>query len=436
MKKAIIILIALMLIIVSCESQTPVKNDDLMLRSPSGSDYDPYKADYFRIVDGCLTPGNNYYDAGNRYWHMEEYESIEEVTAFKEGVFNGMPKLKRVKLGTSIKTIGERSFADIPFLMSVDMEEGVETIGRQAFSGNRSLEYINALPQSLVTIASDAFSGCPSLRLLCYNGTLDSWYKLGADSFNAEVLCYGNLGEREIALYRFTKDGENYTLEGLTPRGKEQSVFELPEMNITSIAANTFKGVEAESIVIPETVVSIGESAFAESGIKAVVIPGSVTTIGDFAFAESGIEEVTINGSNLESISNMAFNTTAIREVAIPASVKSIGYGAFRRCMELTTISFAEGSELESIEFNAFEKCTSLEKIIIPEGTKSIQEWAFYDCSSLTEVTIPSTVTDIGAAAFGNCSNLETVRVNMARTDAMESMLVRAGIPEGIIHWN
>ena len=98
----------------------------------------------------------------------------------------------------------------------------------------------------------------------------------------------------------------------------------------------------------------------------------------------------------------MAFNTTAIKEVAI----------------------------------HAFEKCTSLERIIIPEGTTSIKEWAFYDCSSLTEVTIPFTVTDIGAAAFGNCSNLETVNVKMARTDAMESMLVRAGIPEGIIHWN
>lgn len=435
MKKAIFILLALMMILVSCEQQTPVNNDGLMLGSSSnsGSDYDPYKDEFFIIENGCLKPGNDYYNVGNRYWHMEEYESTEEVKAFQEGVFNGMPMLKRVKLGTSIETIGKRSFADIPLLMSVEMKEGVKTIESQAFSGNRYLEYINALPKSLETIASDAFSDCSSLRLLCYNGTLDDWYKLGADSYNANVSCYG--GGYKNASYRFTKNGDNYTLEGLTPRGKEQSEFTLPSINITSIADNTFKDVEATSIEIPNTVTSIGEYAFANSGIKSLTLPESVTTIGDYAFAESSIKKVTING-NLKSISNMAFNTTAIEEVTIPASVESIGYGAFRRCMELTTISFEKGSKLKSIEYNAFEKCVSLENIDIPEGVKSIKEWAFYDCSSLTKVTIPSTITSIGSDAFGNCQNLETVKVNMAKTVEMESMLVKAGIPANKIKWN
>ena len=40
-----------MMILVSCDQQTPANNDDLMLGSPSnsGSDYDPYKDDFFRI---------------------------------------------------------------------------------------------------------------------------------------------------------------------------------------------------------------------------------------------------------------------------------------------------------------------------------------------------------------------------------------------------
>ena len=386
MKKAIVILLALMMILVSCDQQTPANNDDLMLGSPSnsGSDYDPYKDEFFIIDEnGCLKPGRYYYLVGNRYRYMEEYESIEEVKAFKEGVFNEMPMLKRVKLGTSIETIGERSFADIPSLFSVEMKEGVKTIGSKAFSGNRSLEYIDALPKSLETIASDAFSNCPALRKLYYNGTLDDWYKLGADSYNAEVLCLDK--GCEIALYRFSKDGENYTLEGLTPRGKGQNEFKLTDINIniTSIAANAFKGVEATSIVIPGTVTSIG---------------------------------------------NLAFMNTDIEEVTIPDSVTTIGYAAFRECGALKTVTFAPGCELKVIEYNTFESCGSLTEIVIPEKVTEIQDRAFYGCSSLETVTIPAFVTSIGDRAFGKCPSLKTV--NVAKESQIE-LLKDAGLPEG-----
>lgn len=387
MNKFIIILLALMMILVSCDQQTPANNDDLMLGSPSnsGSDYDPYKDDFFRIDEnGCLNPGYDYYSVGNRYRYMEEYESIEEVKAFKEGVFNEMPMIKRVKLGTSIETIGERSFADMPSLFSVEMKEGVKTIGSEAFSGNRSLEYIDALPKSLETIASDAFSNCPSLRRLYYNGTLEDWYKLGADSYNAEVLCLDK--GCEIALYRFSKDGENYTLEGLTPHGKGKNDFTLPNIKITSIAANAFKGVEATSIVIPKTVTSIG---------------------------------------------NLAFMNTDIEEVTIPDSVTTIGYAAFRECGALKTVTFAPGCELKVIEYNTFESCGSLTEIVIPEKVTEIQDRAFYGCSSLEKVTIPASVTSIGERVFENCPKLTTVNVANA---TQKNQLINAGIPEEYIN--
>ena len=406
MKKFIIILLALMMILVSCDQQTPANNDDLMLGSPSnsGSDYDPYKDEFFIIDEnGCLKPGRYYYLVGNRYRYMEEYESIEEVKAFQEGVFNEMPMLKRVKLGTSIETIGERSFADMPSLFSVEMKEGVKTIGSEAFSGNRSLEYIDALPKSLETIASDAFSNCPSLRILCYRGTLDEWYKLGADSYNANVSCFGK--DYEIALYRFSKDGENYTLEGLTPRGKGQNEFKLTDINIniTSIAANAFKGVEATSIVIPETVTSIGESAFENSKITTVTI-----------------------GNAVESIGNLAFMNSDVVEVTIPDSVTTIGYAAFSNCMKLKSVNL--GSGIEVIDWNTFEQCAALENITIPEGVKEIKTWAFNGCSSLTTVTIPASVTSIGDRAFGNCPKLTTVKV---ANESQKALLKNAGLPEG-----
>ena len=56
-------------------------------------------------------------------------------------------------------------------------------------------------------------------------------------------------------------------------------------------------------------------------------------------------------------------------EVVIPSEhkglpVTSIGYRAFYNCTSLTSVTFAEGSQLESIGDDAFYRCSSLEDIV------------------------------------------------------------------------
>ena len=71
------------------------------------------------------------------------------------------------------------------------------------------------------------------------------------------------------------------------------------------------------SVVIPNSVTSIGEHAFCYcEGLTSVVIPNSVTSIGEEAFY----------GTNLAS-------------VTIPEGVTSIGKDAFGGCSALTTIN-------------------------------------------------------------------------------------------------
>ena len=402
MKKAIIILLALMMILVSCDQQTPANNDLLLGGSNGSASYD---TEYYYITeDGGLKRSTNWYT----YLDKTPFDFVapEDASYIIADSFSMLPSLKTVKIGSKIERIEDRAFAESPMLYSVEMEEGVKTIGNGVFSGCTSLEYINAIPKSVESIGKDAFAGCRSMRLICYNGTVDSWYKLGADSYNADVPCYG--GTYGKAVYRFSKNGEkDYTLKGLTPYGQQQSEFTLPDIGITAIEGNTFKGVEAASIAIPETVTSIGDSAFAESGITSVVIPESVKSIG-----------------------NLAFSTTAIKDVTIPANVEKIGYAAFSRCMEMETVKFAEGSNLKTIDFNTFESCRSLTEVEIPSGVVEIKEWAFNGCASLTTVTIPASVTTIGAGAFGNCPSLKTI--NVATAD-QKTMLVKSGISESII---
>jgi len=95
--------------------------------------------------------------------------------------------------------------------------------------------------------------------------------------------------------------------------------------------------------------------------------------------------------------------------VSIPDTVKTICSEAFRDCINLKSLVFAENSQLASIGDCAFTGCTNLSNISIPSGVKSIGKAAFSSCTNLISITIPDTVTSIGEIAFNECYKLMEV---------------------------
>jgi hypothetical protein len=47
-----------------------------------------------------------------------------------------------------------------------------------------------------------------------------------------------------------------------------------------------------------------------------------------------------------------------------------------------------------------FAGCTSLRKILLPNQTRKIDDYAFFDCPALQTITIPPTTTELGQAPF------------------------------------
>ena len=137
------------------------------------------------------------------------------------------------------------------------------------------------------------------------------------------------------------------------------------------------------SLVIPEGVISIGNSVFySTTTLTSVSFPSTLTVIGVQAFGlVTSLTNVNLV-EGLTSISYLAFVGTHLTAVEFPNSLTTIGESAFEQTM-LSTASF--GSGLHTIESKAFKN------------------------TNLTNITIPSSVTTIGDEAFQNIETLQSI---------------------------
>ena len=200
--------------------------------------------------------------------------------------------------------------------------------------------------------------------------------------------------------------------------------LDIAEVNITALPIQAFyKSTNVENLILPNTLITIGEEMFYQSKLKTVVIPANATTIGNSAFEQCA----------------------SLISIDIPANVETIGTAVFWGCSSLTTVTFEKGSQLKTIGggsssyYGAFSYCTALTSIEIPASVETIEaaafkgcsslatvtfengsqlktigggsysSGAFSDCTALTSIEIPASVETIEAAAFKGCSSLATV---------------------------
>lgn len=202
---------------------------------------------------------------------------------------------------------------------------------------------------------------------------------------------------------------------------------------VTAIDRFAFDDSEMETVVIPDSIVSIDEYAFCGCrNLTSVEIPDSVAYIGysAFEFCES-LNSVKLPES-LECIeSNLFSDCTSLKEIYVPASVSIIRSYAFAGCESLTCIAVDEANEhffshdgmivsrdgtlvccpagkeeitsypdnLLAIGIGAFSDC-GFESITLPNGVTTIEDNAFSSCDELKEVTLPSTVKEIAPTAI------------------------------------
>jgi len=207
------------------------------------------------------------------------------------------------------------------------------------------------------------------------------------------------------------KEDETYDYKKLFYNCKNLTSIVIPD-SVTSIGTNAFMScIALPSVTLPDSVTSIGNGAFYSCySLTNIVIPDSVTSIGDEAFNDCySLSSATLPDS-VTSIGEGAFyNCSGLTNITIPDSVTSIPNNVFFGCYSLTGVTI--GNSVTSIGKSAFGYCTGLTGVTIGNSVTSIGWYTFRGCSSLTSVTLPDSVTSIGLGAFEDCSSLTTITV-------------------------
>ena len=176
--------------------------------------------------------------------------------------------------------------------------------------------------------------------------------------------------------------------------------LDIAEVNITALPIQAFyKSTNVENLILPNTLITIGEEMFYQSKLKTVVIPANATTIGNSAFEQCA----------------------SLISIDIPANVETIGTAAFKGCSSLTTVTFEKESQLKTISggysnpnyYGVFSDCTALTSIKIPASVKTIEEAAFCQLKNLMTVDMSACtqVKTIDEYAFYDDSELRLFKI-------------------------
>lgn len=246
--------------------------------------------------------------------------------------------------------------------------------------------------------------------------------------------------------YELTKDGKGYIVTGLGTCQSLKLVIPpsyngLPVVEIGDRAF--FECLKVGYVVLPDTIVTLGEWCFGNSLLAEINIPSSVKRIGNYAFTGTILTKIEIS-EGVETIGYQAFRAcNELESITLPSSVKTIEDEAFMYCKELKTVGIP--ASVTTIGDKAFRGLSSLvafevdennryfssvngdlydksgtkllyyaqgkgeKNIIIPDGVVSIGDYAFENCVFIKTVTFPETLVSIGAGAFCGDFGIESI---------------------------
>ena len=290
--------------------------------------------------------------------------NLTGVRGIASSAFGGCQTLVSVVIPKGVTDVGNYcTFQSCDRLESVIISEGVTSITRSMFSSCRSLKSVT-IPNSVTNIGDYAFGWSTGLTSVTIGKGVKN---IGEEAFKG---CHG------LMSISVNEDNPNYkSVNGLLLSKDGKTLVQgvngkvtMPN-SVTRIGAYAFAGrYGLESIKMPDSVKSIGNSAFTECGLKSVTIGNGVTSIERCAFdCCGGLTEATI-GNSVTTIGEYAFaDCPELKTVNMPAALKGKFTNAFYGSDGVTIKYY---STKKTVEFNANGGTASVTSIKKTQGEK------------------------------------------------------------------
>ena len=333
-------------------------------------------------------------------------ESDGETTLYGEVPWcDYSTSIQKVVVEEGITKIGEGIFYKSLILSEVSLPETLTEIGDAAFSGCSALLEVS-IPDSVTKIGQRAFYGCINLDDV----------KMSKNIISVGAFAFGEIGKAVdyIEEEHTCKYIDNVLISYIYDNYYEDTITSYNVLNGTRVIADGAFSEASESgiteIILPDSVVSIGEDAFlGYETLEQIVLPDSLKIIGDGAF----------------------WGCESLKTITIPENIDYIGGRAFNYCNSLENISLPDkGFELTPGLFNVTEyhdnqsnwtnnclyignhlvdfKNSGGEEIKIREGTKTVAIPESEEYSENLQIYIPASVEKISRGL----TNLKSIEVS------------------------
>jgi len=304
------------------------------------------------------------------YLHIDRYFGTnQKVSPFRE-----LAKLDSVFIGNKATFIYDNFFTNCTALKKV-------VIGDDS-----------CRPGDSITIGTNAFWGCSSLKYLYLNESIGS-YSSGFTFVDSIRL---GPSVRSIG-------------SGAFSNCDRLKFIQIPS-NVIQLGSGAFNGCDSlVQISLTDSITKIGNNCFGGClSLKSITIPVNIKTIGYQMFEGCKSLETVLMSDQITEIDNIAFiDCSSLKNFKWPKSLKRVGYMAFSGCRSLPTIEL--NNSVTILEEYAFSGCSRVTDLTLSSGLTTILANTFSDCTSLKKLVLPNSITYVYANSFTNCSRLKSI---------------------------
>lgn len=383
----------------------------------------------------CSTDIYNYYENG-KYLGNEENNYLWLVEMSDK-------TLSTYTINENTTIIGTKAFANCTNLTEISIPKNIVTIGSYAFSGCSKLESI-VIPDTVVSLGSNAFGGCIALKdVHIGSGITELIGTFAGCSSLVEIVIPDNITyisggtffecsslESIYIPLSVVKFGDSFDMCNALTNVYYGGTFE-DWQNIDYSNASNYMGMshyKADPMYYAENLYITNESGEYEL-VTEIHVAEDVETLDEYTYYGLDCVTTVYLPSTIKNINSDAFfDCNGIKVVYMPLIENFEVADTFPKVEKIVFTN-----DFEVLPANYFEYTYSLKEVVLPEGLKTISDYAFHQCNLLEKVMIPNSVTTIGEYAFCGCCKLAEITIPSGVTVLENSVFCNTGIKELII---